>query len=88
MRLKIYSLKDRLMNVFLSPFISRGHVDATRQITQSLRDPQLQSTPFVQNAKDYDLFYIGEFDDETAILAATTPELLKNVGDLRDQVSK
>lgn len=87
MILQIYTLKDRLMNVFLTPFYSRGNVDATRQMTQSLKDPQLQQTPFVQNAKDYDLYHVGNFDDETAILTATTPELLANLGDLHAKIA-
>ena len=82
MKLRLFSIKDRLMGVFLTPFPARADVEAIRQVQASFADPAMRQTPVVTSPQDYDLFYLGEFDDETGSLSSFTPVLLKNLRDL------
>ena len=45
----------------------------------------MQQTPVAKNPKDFDLFMLGYFDDETGIVTATDARLLVNLGDLLDK---
>lgn len=83
MKLKLYSVRDRLMNVYLAPFVARADIEAVRQIKSSMDDPQLAKSPLVTNPADYDLCLVGEFDDETGILQASKPEILFSLDSLR-----
>lgn len=65
MRLHLYSIYDRLMGVYLAPFVARGDVEALRQIRNTLTDSRTSATPLVTNPGDYDLYYMSSFDDET-----------------------
>lgn len=94
MRLRFYSLKDRLTGVFLSPFVSRSDVDAYRQIKSTLVDERMRGQLLVTNSGDYDLYYVASFDDETgevfpeAHAAGSAPCVLVNVGTLKSQIVK
>lgn len=81
MRLRLYSIRDRLAGVFLTPFPARADVEAVRQITASFADPQFRQTPVFQNPKDFDLMFVGEFDDESGEISPASPKLLKNLDD-------
>lgn len=65
MRIRLYSIKDRLLNVYLSPFAARADIEAIRQIRASLDNPQLATTGLVQSPSDYDLCYLATMEDET-----------------------
>lgn len=84
MKLKLYSLFDREMNVYLQPFSARADVDALRQVRNSLSDPQLAKSPMVTNPSDYLLVCVAFFDDETGIVdrVATSPDVVSNLKDL------
>lgn len=86
MKLFLYSVRDRLLGVYLSPFPSRGDVDAVRQVSASLSDPSMAQTPVGQNPQDFDLCFLGVFDDETGIITSDSPRILSNVADLRKSV--
>jgi len=83
MKLRLFSIKDRLMNVYLTPFPARADVEALRQVAASFSDPSMKQTPVAQSPQDYDLVFLGEFDDETGVLvSAPAPVLLKNLRDI------
>lgn len=88
MRIRLYSLKDRLLGAFLAPFPARADVEAVRQLKNSLKDPQMAQSQLVQHKEDYDLYYVGIFDDETgeffseAGAGSKVPVLLINVAKL------
>lgn len=65
MRLRLYSIFDRLMGVYLAPFVARADVEAYRQVAASLADPQLAKSPMATNPRDYELRYVSTFDDES-----------------------
>lgn len=76
MRLNMYSVYDRLMQVYLTPFYARADVEAVRQMRNSMQDPQMAKSPLVTNPKDYDLAKVGVFDDETGLITSIGPQIL------------
>lgn len=84
MKLRLYSVYDKLMGVYLNPFPARADVEATRQLKASMDDPQLSKTGIVTNPGDYDLVHIATFDDETGIIesAGSKPTVLLSLAKL------
>lgn len=83
MKMRLFSIRDRMMGVYLSPFPARADVEAVRQVTAAFSDPNMRQTPIVSSPRDYDLCELGEFDDETGLLRSLdNPKILKNLGDL------
>ena len=77
MKFNLYSIYDRKMGIYLSPFPGRGHVDATRSIVSGM--PQMKDTPVGQNPQDFDLTFIGCFNDDNGEISRCTPEVLGSV---------
>lgn len=65
MRIRLYSIKDRLLGVFLAPFSARADVEAVRQLKASMSNPNMAQSGLVTNPDDYELYYVGTFDDES-----------------------
>lgn len=83
MRVMLFSIFDRKTKCFMAPFVARTETDAVRQITQSLRDPQMRETPVGQHPEDFDLRRVGAFDDETGQIEPLTPAyLVANIAEL------
>ena len=90
MRLYLYSIHDKLMNVYLAPFVARADVEAVRQISASLDDPQMAKSALNQTPSDYDLCIVGEFNDETGCLNEDDdialqcyPRIVKAISEIR-----
>ena len=90
MRLYLYSIHDKLMNVYLAPFVARADVEAVRQLTASLEDPQMAKSALVMTPSDYNLCIVGEFNDETGainedddIALQRYPRIVKAISELR-----
>lgn len=82
MKLNLYSIYDRKMNLYLAPFPARGDVDAIRNVSQSLRAPDVNQTPIGQSPADFDLVKIGEFDDDIGTISGSHPLTLANIATL------
>lgn len=82
MMLRLYSIYDRKMCVFLTPFPARGEVDATRQISASFSNPQMRETPVVSHPEDFDLVHVGMFDDESGEIERVKPAVVTNLAPL------
>lgn len=82
MKLKLYSIFDRKMNIYLAPFPARNDVDAVRNVQAGFNTPQMRETPIGQNPQDFDLVSIGEFDDDTGEITRSHALTVANVGDL------
>lgn len=78
MQLKAYSIRDSKAAIFNTPFYSRTHGEAERNFTQLVTDPQTMPGKYPD---DYDLYYLGEFDDNTGKgeLLDTPQHLMKAV---------
>ncbi|QXP44337.1 MAG: nonstructural protein [Arizlama microvirus] len=65
MKLNLYSVHDRMMGVYLAPFVARNDVEAVRQLKAAFEDPQMSKTPMVSNPEHFNLVQVGEFNDES-----------------------
>lgn len=65
MKIRLYSIRDRLLQAYLSPFAARADVEAVRQLRATMQDPSMAKSGLVTTPTDYDLYYVGTFDDET-----------------------
>lgn len=63
MKTNIYSVYDAIPEVFHRPFVEINNKSAQRAFISSLEDNK--------NKKDYTLYRIGVFDDETGIIEPT-----------------
>lgn len=73
MRYKIFAIRDRAADVFGQPMFFpstglavRGFSDEVNRVAP---DNNLNKHP-----EDFDLFQLGEYDDETGTMSATRPE--------------
>lgn len=74
MQLKIFTIRDTKGEIYHPPFYQRSHGEAERAFTQLINDPKSQIS---QYPEDYDLYYLGEYDDQTGkIFPETTPKHL------------
>lgn len=81
--LRMFSVFDRKMKIFLTPFPARSEVDACRQIKSSFDNPDIRSTPVGQHPDDFDLVEVGSFDDESGeIISDRSVTVIANIGRL------
>jgi hypothetical protein len=81
-KLNLYSIYDRKMNVYLAPFPARGDVDATRNVSASMGDASMKQTPVGLHPEDFDLCKIGTFDDDSGEIERCHPLVLGNIRDI------
>ena len=68
MVLKTFTIRDSKGEFYSPPFFQKTHGEAERSFKQLVQDQQSQVSKFPE---DYDLYYIGEFDDNTGKLIVT-----------------
>lgn len=66
----LFAVFDHKSKMYSAPFPHVNKMTAMRGMQDQLRNPQ---DPMRINAGDYELFRIGEFDDETGGLIAQVP---------------
>lgn len=72
MTLKIYSVYDNKSGIYARPFFARSDAEAARAFQYNgMTDPFMKS-----NAVDYDLVYLGDFDDQTAVISPAKNSLV------------
>lgn len=74
---KMYSIFDSKAEVYLPPFYQKTHGESIRTVTESVTnsDSMLSKHP-----GDFTLYYLGDFDDETGLVAPLKTHL--NLGKL------
>lgn len=81
MILRIYSVRDLKAAAFAPPFFLNRDEVAVRTFSDAIAD---RTHPMSAHPEDYQLFYLGEFDDEHgAVVPAQQPIFLCNgVGEI------
>ena len=69
MKINLYTIYDSQAQRAINPFPRDNDNVAKRDFANSLVDP---ASPFSRNPSDYTLYYVGEWDDETMIIAPLT----------------
>ena len=65
MLLKSFTIRDIKGELYNTPFFQRSHGEAERNFTALVNDGK---STISQYPEDYDLFWVGEFDDQTGLL--------------------
>lgn len=61
---KVYSIRDAKGELFNDPWFAHTHGDAERTFTRLVKD---EKTTIHQFPEDYDLYFLGEFDDQRGV---------------------
>jgi len=78
MQLKTFSIRDSKSEIFNTPFFQKTHGEAERTFRQVVSNPDSMPGKYPE---DYDLYYLGDYDDQTGLLAPlqTPQHLIKAV---------
>lgn len=72
MIIQIFSVYDSKAEAYLTPLYFKTKGEAVRAMETTLRDPH---HTFTMHPEDYTLFHLGDFDDNTGLVAPfTTPK--------------
>ena len=70
----LYSIRDQKTQEFEQPFLSKTNETAKRTFGRIL-----DSVPVMtQNPQDFDLYHVGDFSNETALVEPCTVQLVTN----------
>lgn len=70
----VIAVRDDAVGAFQIPFFTRSTAEAVRGFTDAVNNPE---TPFYKHSKDYTLWLLAHFDDNTgAFNLPDTPELI------------
>jgi len=75
MKLMIYSIFDNVAQVYNRPYYMVNSGMATRSFTDEVNRPS-DDNPMYKHPNDYDLYLLGEFDDETGTVVTVNPVLI------------
>jgi len=82
---KMYSIRDSKGEIFHPPFFQKTHGEAERTFHKLTNDDK--SSMFLY-PEDYDLYYIGEYDDNTGKLESLdTPHHIQKAVSLKSKPS-
>lgn len=70
MFMKLFSIYDKVAEVYTKPFVDVTIGSAIRNFTDAARD---EATQFNKHPADYNLFLLGEFDDNTGEIVNLDP---------------
>lgn len=73
MRYKIYSIRDRQAEVFDRPFYMISHGLASRAFTDEI-NRQDANNALSNHPEDFDLWHLGEFDDNSGEFHSHEPK--------------
>jgi len=66
--MKIFTVRDNVVQAYLQPFFSVNEGSAIRSLQEVVNDP---NHTFAKYPADYSLYFVGSFDDATGVI---TPE--------------
>lgn len=78
--MNVYSLYDKKLARYLTPFYSENDMTAHREMVTLLQNKE---HPITIHAEDYTLFHVGEFDDETGFTTCDRVEPSLELGALK-----
>lgn len=83
MRKKAYTVRDSKAEVFHNPWYQTTHGEAERSFKAMVNNKE---TMVGKYPEDYDLYYMGEFDDEKGIIISLeTPQHIVKAVQLQQQ---
>lgn len=83
MNLKIYSIYDRQLAAYANPFFSPTHGSALRAFADHVNE---NGTPANKHPEDYELYFIGNFNDQAGQIDGTTkPERIGTAAEYKKE---
>jgi hypothetical protein len=79
---KLFSVHDRASETFNRPMFLAAKGVAIRHFQDEANNTE---SPICQHPEDYELFYIGDFNDETAQLTSCRPESCGKATDYKEE---
>lgn len=81
MNLKMYSIRDSKGEIYMQPMFQKTHGEAERTFKQLANDDK---TTICKFPEDYDLYYLGEYNDQTGkISSLDTPQHIIKAANLK-----
>lgn len=79
----IYAVKDLAIQAFGNCFLTRAPGEAMRSFQDEVNSTDKKNSAVAAHPEDYELYKIGEYDDELGIIKANLqPELVARAKDL------
>lgn len=78
----VFALKDRAANVFGQPMFSTSKGGQVRALGDEINRAD-EKNPLYMHAEDFDLYFLGEYDDASAMFLCSQPELVVLGRDLK-----
>ena len=75
--MKVFSVRDRALDAFGQPIFSPSTGLAVRSFSDEVNRP---GSDFNKHPEDYDLYEVGQWDDETGTLAPLVPPKMIQIG--------
>jgi len=83
MQYKVYSIRDQKVQIFNQPFMAHTHGEAERNFQRLVKDDKSMLNQFPE---DYDLYYLGTYDDHTGIHSSLdTPQHIQKAVTFKEQ---
>lgn len=76
MVLKMYSIFDSKLAAFSVPFYEHKDAVAIRKFTDAVNDGSNPNNQWFNHPEDFQLFFLGEFDDNTGELIPSKPQAM------------
>lgn len=81
MKLKAFAVRDAKANVYNTPFFKQTQPEAERDFHRLVHDPKSLISMYPD---DFDLFYVGDYDDNLGIFSALdTPQHIQKAAHVR-----
>ncbi|WMC01487.1 nonstructural protein [Microvirus D_HF4_320] len=77
----IYAVKDLAVQAFGTPFFVRAKGEALRSF-QDEANADRTTSAIAKHPEDYELYFLGNFDENTGTLHSENPELVARAKDL------
>jgi len=72
MRYKIFTVRDRAIDAYGQPFYATSVGGAVRSFSDEINRPA-DNNQLAKHPEDFDLFLLGEYDDQTGEFDTTRP---------------
>jgi len=85
MQIKIYAIRDNRTESFNIPTFAKSDSEMVRMIQISIMDGESMLAKF---PKDYDLYFMGTYDNETGTMETTPPQHIMSLLQIRENLEK
>lgn len=78
---KLYSVFDKKAAVYCAPFLAHNMASAIRDLSRAANDPQ---SVVGQYPSDYELYEVGDWDENTGVIEARSVTFVVNAASLTE----